>query len=123
MRLNIHHYIEPSPQVLARLDAIMEKLDRMERCIMSALDDLASDVAAEDTVIDGAVTLINGFAAQLAAAGTDPTKLAALSADIKAKTAELSAAVLANTPTPVVSSPPVTEAAASSAAKSAVAGS
>lgn len=63
---------------------------------MSALDDLTAAVAAEDSVIDSAVVLINGFAAQLAAAGTDPVKLKALQDDITAKTASLSAAVAAN---------------------------
>lgn len=66
--------------------------------IMAALDDLAAAVAAEDTVIDSAVTLLEGLKAALDAAGTDPAKLAALSADITAKTAALSAAVTANTP-------------------------
>ena len=77
-----------------KLDLILKNLEK----IMSAIDDLTAAVAAEDTVIESAVVLINGFAAQLAAAGTDPTKLAALQADITAKTADLSAAVAANTP-------------------------
>lgn len=96
---------------------------KQETKIMSAFDDLAADVAAEDTVIDGAVALINGFAGQLAAAGTDPAKLAALSADIKTKTSALAAAVLANTPAAPSSAPPVTPAAASTAAVAAVAAS
>ena len=89
------------PHVHQQLSIIIENQNRIRETlekIMSALDDLTAAVAAEDTVIDSAVTLINGFAAQLAAAGTDATKLAALQADIKAKTATLSAAVAANTP-------------------------
>ena len=66
--------------------------------IMSALSDLQAAVAAEDTVIASAVTLIQGFAAQLAAAGTDPVALAALTSDITAQAAALGAAVAANTP-------------------------
>ena len=62
------------------------------------LTDLQAAVKAEDTVIGSAVTLINGFAAQLAAAGTDPAALQALHDDIVAQTATLSAAVAANTP-------------------------
>ena len=78
---------------------------------MSALDDLAAAVAAEDTVIDSAITLLTGLKAALDAAGTDPAKLSALSADITAKTAALSAAVTANTPAaaptaPTPSAPP-----------------
>lgn len=78
--------------------AILLKLDQMEKNIMAAIDDLQADVAAEDTVIDSAVTLIQGFAAQLAAAGTDPTKLAALRSDIQTRTQSLAQAVAANTP-------------------------
>lgn len=88
---------------------------------MSALDDLATDVAAEDTTIDGAVALINGFAAQLAAAGVDPAKLAALRSDIQAKTAALAAAVVANTPAPAAGGTTVTPAAAATAAAASVA--
>ncbi len=65
---------------------------------MAAIDDLATAVAAEDTVIDSAITLLQGLSAALAAAGTDPVKLAALQSDITAKTKVLSDAVVANTP-------------------------
>lgn len=87
---------------------------------MAAIDDLAAAVAAEDTTIDSAVVLLNGIPALIAAAGTDPAKLAALQSDIKAKTATLAAAVVTATPTPVPTSPPVTPAEASTAAAAAV---
>ncbi len=74
--------------------------------IMSALDDLTAAVAAEDTVIDSAITLLKGLKDALDAAGTDPVALAALSADIAAKTTQLSDAVTANTPAVVVTPPP-----------------
>lgn len=70
-----------------------------------AFDDLAAVVAAEHTVIASAVALINGFAAKLAEAGTDPVKLAALQADIKADSDALAAAVAANTDGSVVVPP------------------
>lgn len=75
---------------------------------------LEAAVAAEDTVIDSAVALINGFAGtitdlktQLAAAiaANDPAAIQAVvdamtatAADITAKSASLAAAVTANTP-------------------------
>lgn len=90
MRLDIHVH---SDDLSRKLDLILTNLEK----IMSAIDDLTAAVAAEDSVIDSAVVLINGFAAQLAAAGTDPVKLKALQDDITAKTASLSAAVAANT--------------------------
>jgi hypothetical protein len=69
---------------------------------------LQADVAADSTVEASAVTLIDGFAAQLAAAvaaasaaGATPDQLSALNAlhtSIEASSAGLSAAVAANTP-------------------------
>lgn len=75
---------------------------------MSALTDLQAAVAAEDTVIASAVTLINGIPALIAAAGTDPAALTALQSDITAQATALAAAVAANTPaaTPPVTTPP-----------------
>ena len=87
MHIHIHHHYHDDNQILNLLEKIM-----------SALDDLTAAVAAEDTVIDSAVTLINGIPALIAAAGTDPAKLQALTADITAKASALSAAVVANTP-------------------------
>lgn len=112
---------DDAPAWAIELREMLALILNREEIIMSAVDDLATDVAAEDTVIDGAVALINGFAAALAAAGTDPAKLAALRTDIQTKTATLAAAVLAGTPTAPASASPVTPAAAQAAATSAVA--
>jgi len=76
-----------------------------QETIMSAIDDLQAAVTAEDTVIDSAITLINGIPALIAAAGTDPAKLAALQADVAAKSTALAQAVVANTP---AAKPPTT---------------
>lgn len=80
-------------QLLAALTAISQKEDKL----MAALDDLKTAVAAEDTVIGSAVTLLNGIGAALAAAGTDPVALEALKTDIANQTQALSAAVAAGT--------------------------
>ena len=64
---------------------------------MAALDDLTAQVAANKTVIDSAVVLINGIAARITAAGTDPVALAALTASLKTEDDALAAAVAANT--------------------------
>lgn len=82
-------------------------IEKKENAIMTAMTDLQAKVAAEDTVIASAITLLQGLSAALAAAGTDPTALAALNADITTQTTNLAAAVLANTPTPTTSAPPV----------------
>ena len=68
--------------------------------IMSALSDLQTAVAAEDTAIASAITLLNGLKAALdaAIASGDPAALQALSADIGNQTTALAAAITANTP-------------------------
>lgn len=71
--------------------------------IMADLTALQASVAAEDTVIASAETLLQGLSAALTAAGTDPAALAALKADIDNQTSALAAAVAANTP---ASTPP-----------------
>lgn len=72
------------------------------------LADLQAQVAANNTVVGSALTLIQGLRAQLDAAGTDPAALAALSASLKATDDALAAAVAANTPaTPVAPPAPV----------------
>jgi hypothetical protein len=65
---------------------------------MSALDDLTTQVASTDGVIDSAITALNGLAAALAAAGTDPVKLKALQDDLKAKTDALASAIATDAP-------------------------
>lgn len=71
---------------------------------MADLTQLTADVAANGEVIDSAVTLIGGLAQQirdLVDAGADPAALLALAADLEGNTADLAAAVTANTtPTP-----------------------
>lgn len=65
---------------------------------MSAIDDLTANVAADTTVDQSAITLLNGLKAALDAAIGDPVALQALSDQLGSNVAGLSAAVLANTP-------------------------
>lgn len=73
---------------------ILERLDIMSK----EMDDLAAQVKANSDLLDSATTLINGIADRITAAGVDPTKLAALTTELKAKDDALAAAVTANTP-------------------------
>lgn len=82
------------------LDQIAALINQLKDLIMATLADLQSAVTAEDTVIDSAVTLINGLAAQIAALKPNQAAIDSLAADVKARAASLSAAVAANTPTP-----------------------
>lgn len=65
----------------------------------TALETLTAEVANETVVEKSALLLIQGFAAQLAAAGTDPAKLTALAETLAANDKELAAAVAAGTAT------------------------
>lgn len=62
------------------------------------IDDLKTQVEKNTSVEESAVTLINGLAAQLTAAGTDPAKLTALTQQLTASASDLAAAISANTP-------------------------
>lgn len=65
---------------------------------MAALDDLTAQVTENTTLEGSAIQLIQNIAAALAAAGTDPAKLAALQSQLKTSADALAAAITANTP-------------------------
>lgn len=102
MIIHVYHHFPDDPcldelpwwvdEILSKLDLISEQ----EQTEMASLDEITAQVAANGTVIDSAVVLINGIADRIAAAGADPVALAALVADLRAKDAVLSAAVAAN---------------------------
>lgn len=92
---------------------ILDKLTSMETKMTQMDDDitaLQASVTQENTVIDGAVALINGFSARLqaaidaaTAAGATPAQMQAvtdLKTAVDTKGSELAAAVTANTPPP-----------------------
>lgn len=68
---------------------------------MQELDDLIAQVAANNSVVESAITVINGIADRIAAAGVDPTKLSALTASLRQEDEALAAAVVAQTPAAV----------------------
>ena len=76
---------------LDRLLYVMEAVLEKEKGMSQAMDDLATQVAANTTVEESAVTLINGLAGQLANAGTDPAKVQALQQSLKASADDLAA--------------------------------
>ncbi len=86
-----------------KLDLVISLLTivlRKEKSIMADLTQLTADVAAEKTVDDSAIALLQGLKAQLDAAGTDPVALKALSDSLETEQTALAAAVTANTPVP-----------------------
>lgn len=81
--------------------ALLLNVLQQERQIMSLETELNDAVSAETTVDQSIVTLLNGIAAQLAAALASATPDAAVQAaidGIKANSAAIAAAVTANTP-------------------------
>jgi len=85
---------------LDRIELAITKLKSEETEMAATLDDLVLEVQEVKTVNASAITLINGIAAQLKAAQGDPTKIAAIIADLKGSATDLAAAVTANTTTP-----------------------
>jgi tryptophanyl-tRNA synthetase len=63
-----------------------------------ALADLQAQVAQNESTEESAVTLIQGLAAQITAAGTDPVALKALTDGLNKSASDLAAAITANTP-------------------------
>lgn len=98
-----HHHYFHSPcdhtPILEILRTILTKLDTQESKIMADLTAITAAVTNNTTVEDSAIALINGLAAQIAAAGTDPAALASLTDSLTTESASLAAAVAANTPT------------------------
>lgn len=92
----------------ALLHAIARKLDldveiglaglRMEKTMSKELDDLTNEVEAVKGTQASAVAALNRLADMVTAAGTDPAKLAALTADLKASADQLALAIDATAP-------------------------
>ena len=107
IELNVHfpeliNAINTGIQLLTTLN---EKVNNMA----TSLDTLTTAVTTNTSVIDSAIALINGIAAQITAAGTDPVALASLVSSLKSEDDALAAAVVANTPAATLA--PVTAAA------------
>jgi hypothetical protein len=95
-------------QANSLLQSLITKVTNMANSTDLAITKLQGDVTSLTTVVSSATALINGFAAQLAAAiaaaqaaGATPAELQALSdlsTAIVAQGASLAAAVTANTP-------------------------
>jgi ABC-type transporter Mla subunit MlaD len=99
--MDIHVYFHNDESELrGRLEHIHSLLNALldqGKTIMATLADLQTAVTAEDTVIDSAITLIKGLAAQIAALPPDQAAIDALAADVKGTSDALAAAVAANT--------------------------
>ncbi len=87
--------------IIARLDAALaaQEIEQTETKIMTKeLTDLTAQVKANTDLEASAVQLIQGLAAQIAAAANDPAAIAALSAQLNASATTLAGAISASTP-------------------------
>ena len=97
--------MQRSPKLPAWWGALMARFNRLETLLtaertdlMAFIDDLEAKVAAEKTVDDSVLALLETIVAQLKAAGADPVRQAAVLASLQAEQDRLAAAVTANTP-------------------------
>jgi len=86
-----------TPVLLAVLICMAGWIILRTKQIMATLDALTAEVARNTTVEASALALIQGLAAQIKAAGTDPVALNAITASLTANDDALAAAVTANT--------------------------
>lgn len=85
-------------QQLDQIQYLLQQILGKETQIMADLTSLETQVKANTDVEASAILLLQGLAAQLAAAATDPAKVQALADQLKASADNLAAAIVANTP-------------------------
>lgn len=92
LHIHIHHYGDE--KVLTEIKSINQKLVHMA----NELQGLQQEVAESKTVMQSAITLLQGLKQKLDEAGTNAAALKSLSDELDANTNALAAAVTANTP-------------------------
>lgn len=103
--LTLHVEIPELVETLGKLDAKLSTLlvtsasvSREVHHMSAELDALTTTVNDTKTVEDSAIVLLTNLSGLITAAKDDPAALTALAADLKAKSDQLAAAVVANTP-------------------------
>ena len=86
---------------LSRIRKLLERIENKENEMSAELDALTLEVADTNTIMQSAIVLIQGLAAQLQAIANDPAAILQLAADLDAQSDALAAAVAANTPPPI----------------------
>jgi hypothetical protein len=84
--------------ILERIDHKLDRLLRMEKTVMADLARIEASVAAEGDAVTSAITLLGELAQLVRDAGSDPAALAALADQIDGQKQALADAVVANTP-------------------------
>jgi len=79
-------------------EKILGLLMLMEISMSAQLDALTAQVALNKSLTDSILAVVNGLAAQIEAAKTDPVALQALADSLKSDDDKIAAAIQANTP-------------------------
>lgn len=118
--INVSHTVSADDALKALFNTIREDIAKMDQSVQDAITQLQADVQQETTVEQSAVALIQGFAAQLAAAvaaasaaGATPEQLAQfddLHTQITTSSQALAASVAAGTTPPAPAAPAATHA-------------
>ena len=88
-------------QQLNRIEQKLDALFQLENTELMKLADLKVQVEKNTAIEESAVTLINGLAAEIAAAKDDPAAIQALADELAKSGGDLAAAITANaTPAP-----------------------
>jgi len=87
--------------------AMLVRLERLEALVATDFTEIQQDVAAQQGVVESAITLLEHIHQELEDAGTDQTALDNLKASIEANTSKLADAVAANQDPAPVDTPPV----------------
>jgi hypothetical protein len=95
--LSIHRRLDHIDHNLTALHEAVGIIVKKEKHMSAQLDALTAQVKENAEVEASAVLLIQGIAAKLAAAATDPVAIAALADQLNASADALAAAVAANT--------------------------
>jgi peptidoglycan hydrolase CwlO-like protein len=101
MRIDVYHHFGDNGAVERKLDnvlALLQTLVTQGVTMSKELDDLTAQVAANTNLEQSAVTMIQGLAAQIAAAKNDPAAIQALSDQLNTSATALTNAITANTP-------------------------
>jgi len=97
MHVHVHVHIEPDPRIDKILSEI-KQLTKEEKKMATDLTALTEQVTNNTDVVQSAIALISGLAAELQAAGTDPIALQSLVDELNTNNVALASAVTANTP-------------------------
>jgi peptidoglycan hydrolase CwlO-like protein len=104
-------FFNNSSEILQKLQILQETLNTMA----ADLTALTAQVAQNTSVVNSALTLIQGLAAEITAAQGDPAALAAIVSQLNSSDTALAVAVAANTPAAAPTTTPTPTATTSSA--------